>query len=90
MCLGGELLSKVCRLYCKSYRASCSGLPDLFLWDTHKKLSKVCWYVDNMYVRNLVMVRLVREKHKLDTISLFIPLSMCCVIICMYYMTGLN
>lgn len=36
--MGGEPLSKICRLFCEDYRGRCSGVPDLIVWDYEKRL----------------------------------------------------
>ncbi len=42
VCMGGCLLSQVCQLFCKQYRQSVGGLPDLVLWNPDARTCKVC------------------------------------------------
>ncbi|KAK9476773.1 hypothetical protein V1514DRAFT_335921 [Lipomyces japonicus] len=36
-CIGGQALSAICKLFCEDYGHRASGMPDLFLWNSHKK-----------------------------------------------------
>lgn len=39
--MGGRLLSRICELFCKDYRHSVGGVPDLVLWNPAAKTCKV-------------------------------------------------
>ena len=41
VCMGGQLLSRVCEVFSKDYRRSVGGLPDLVLWNPAVKTCKV-------------------------------------------------
>ncbi|KAJ7772094.1 VRR-NUC domain-containing protein [Mycena maculata] len=39
-CLGGDVLSAICRLFCEDYGGRSSGVPDLIVWNSEKKECK--------------------------------------------------
>ncbi|KAG6816690.1 hypothetical protein H0H87_003778 [Tephrocybe sp. NHM501043] len=39
-CLGGEPLSLLCRLFCEDYGGRSSGVPDLIVWNSTRKVCK--------------------------------------------------
>ncbi|KAJ7188703.1 VRR-NUC domain-containing protein [Mycena filopes] len=39
-CMGGDVLSSICRLFCEDYRGRSSGVPDLIIWHPDTKECK--------------------------------------------------
>ena len=50
--MGGKLLSQICDVFCKDYRHSVGGLPDLVLWDPAAKTCKVCYSVEECMMKS--------------------------------------
>ena len=58
-CMGGTLLSLICREFALSYGSSCGGLPDLTLWNPSSAVCKVrqtLWYIQVCYEITLYTV----------------------------------